>query len=54
MWVSDWGPTFILKKQTAGFGNIFSHDERDASTINSNFLWDMLEDKDGTLWFWIP
>jgi signal transduction histidine kinase/streptogramin lyase len=50
-WLSTWYYPLFFKEQNGKVYKRFSHDDQVNYSINSDFFWDAMEDRDGTLWF---
>ncbi|MEP7265451.1 MAG: two-component regulator propeller domain-containing protein, partial [Bacteroidota bacterium] len=49
-WISGWNYKLYYIDDNSGKVNEFYHDDLNLKSVNSNFFWDVYEDKDGTIW----
>jgi ligand-binding sensor domain-containing protein/signal transduction histidine kinase len=50
-WFSTWNSKLFYKEREAKFFKQVVHDNANINSVGSGFVWDIIEDKDGTLWF---
>jgi hypothetical protein len=50
-WLSTWVHPLFFKREDEKMYRRFYHDEKITYSIGSDFFWDVLEERDGTLWF---
>jgi signal transduction histidine kinase/ligand-binding sensor domain-containing protein len=50
-WISSWSSKLYFRPEGKNVFVPVVHDNNNPNSINSNFFWDVIEDKDGTLWF---
>jgi ligand-binding sensor domain-containing protein/putative methionine-R-sulfoxide reductase with GAF domain len=51
LWVSTWAYLNFFRDGVTGKVLEVNHDVANPKSINSNFFWDVFEDREGTLWF---
>ncbi|WP_164851317.1 two-component regulator propeller domain-containing protein [Larkinella soli] len=50
LWVSTWQNMVYLQEGNTGRWRPLRHDDRDPASINSDFFWDLLQARDGTVY----
>jgi len=50
-WFSTWDLKLFYKEKSSAFFKQVNHDNANFNSISSSFVWDIIEDHDGTIWF---